>query len=106
MTAQMKLNLSTPLTDLDGKAIDNLTLGKVLANALSSASSGPAIKFMDWALTLHREGTIDVDAADLDTLKSFVDKASMSNLARGPILKAIASCPADNAPRVVKAITE
>lgn len=84
-----KIDLSAPLEDLSGTALpDNTTLAKVLAASLVSAPEGDAIKIYDWGVSLHRTGMIEVDAADLETLKGLVkNNQRMAILAKGPILK-------------------
>lgn len=87
----IKIDLNTPLEGLDGAAFqDNATQAKVLANTLVSGPEGDAIKCYDWGVSLYRTGIIEVDAADLETLKGLV-KANqrLFNLAKGPILKTL-----------------
>lgn len=85
------LRLSGPVLDLDGVAIpNNVTLANVLAGALIASTSGPAIKYLDWAIDLKLKGEISVDNADRDAIKAFVEgNAQLTNLAKGRLLKAI-----------------
>lgn len=84
------LHLSGPVLDLDGNPVPNITLANVLAGALISSTTGPAIKYLDWALDLKLKGEITVDNADRDAIKAFVEgNAQLTNLAKGRLLKAI-----------------
>jgi hypothetical protein len=87
----IKIDLTAPLEALDGTSLpDNTTQARVLANSLVSGPEGDAIKCYDWGVSLYRTGIIEVDASDLEALKSLV-KANqrLSNLAKGPILKTL-----------------
>lgn len=88
----MKLNLNKPLLDLDGNAVvqggEEVILGKFLAAALAAGKADEPIKFMDWAFKLHKEGEIEIDNADMDKMKSFVNEhQGMTVIAKGSLLK-------------------
>lgn len=83
----IKVDLSAPLEGLDGTVLSD-TQAKVLANSLVSGPEGDAIKCYDWGVSLYKTGTIEVDSADLETLKGLVRaNQRLANLAKGPILK-------------------
>lgn len=86
----VKLNLSQPVLGLDGKQIGDSTLDKVLANDLVSSGDGPAIKLLDWAITLFAGKELDLDSTDLKLLEQKVENSQRLNvLVKGQILKAI-----------------
>lgn len=86
----MKVNLSQPVLGLDGKQIKDATLDKVLANDLVSSADGPAIKLLDWAITLFAGKELELDAADLKLLEQKVENSQNLNiLIKGQLLKAL-----------------
>lgn len=86
MTTAIDLNFL--LKDLDGKEVEGFNAGKLLSAQLVSVPQGNIVKHMDWALALHRGQKIDVDNADLEYLKKFVnDSGSLSILAKHQILE-------------------
>jgi hypothetical protein len=90
----MKLNLAKPFLGLDSQPLSTAAdtpMGKLLANALAQSSTGPAIKFFDWALNLHAGKTIEIDDADKATLISFVEtNPNMNNLVKSQLLRELA----------------
>jgi len=86
----MKLDLNKPILNLEGIELEGVTMAKVVANALANAGQGDAIKFLDWALQLHKGQVLELDKSDFDTLKNFVQNAQgLTVLAKGRILPEI-----------------
>lgn len=84
----MKLDLNTALLDLDGKPMENV--GKLLASVLAASAEGDPVKYMGWAQTLHKGEAIEIDVADSETLKKFVERSqNITNLLKSAILLAI-----------------
>jgi hypothetical protein len=83
------LDLSAHLEDLDG-AQKSETLGRALAASLVNGVEGPAIKFYDWGVQLHRTGIISVDNADMELLKEHVSNSQRLPVwVKAPILRAM-----------------
>lgn len=81
------INLNKPITDLDGKIIENTTLGKLVANDLVSGSEGDVIKFYDWAIRLNKGETIELDRSDYEKLKEFITASKrITILVKGQLL--------------------
>ena len=80
----MKINLNKPFLDMRHDAMEGDTQAKFLANVLAGKFEElPPIKAFDYALKLYNEGEIDVDASDLNAIKSGLKKLvgqGMSNL--------------------------
>lgn len=84
------IDLNKPILDLDGNPVqEGMTLGKALAAQLAHSGKGNAIKFMDWALSLHRGETIQVDDSDYTTLTKFVEDSELRAFVKAPILRAM-----------------
>ena len=83
----MEITLNKDIIDLDGKAIPNSNMGKILANQLSQHKGGDALKLWDWAQKLYNGKKLDLDPSDLATLKNFVEHESgLPNITRAQIL--------------------
>lgn len=90
----MKLNLKKQFLNVDGKPLcseQDLPMNEFLANVLaqSKAPANNAVKFFDWALTLHKHGEIEIDPADKETLLKFVQGAGLNTLATAQLVKEI-----------------
>lgn len=84
----MEINLNKNLIDLEGKAIENSNIGKIVANALASHTGGDALKFWDWAKKLYSGKKLDLDPSDLGTLKDFIaNHSNFPNLTKAQILE-------------------
>lgn len=74
----MKFNPNFILTGIDGKPmegeIDVIHAGKILAQSLFYATDN-RIKFHGWALKLYSMMAIDLDDADKELLKNFIEKS-------------------------------
>jgi hypothetical protein len=68
----MLLDFNSDLKDLDGNAMNDANIGKLLASTLAQATEVDAIKFLDWALKLHAGKPLDIDLSDVETLRSFI----------------------------------
>jgi hypothetical protein len=73
----MALDFNQPLKGLDGTEIKDeknevITLGKMLAGQLASASKGDALKLFGWAQKTYNGESLELDKSDEDTLKEFI----------------------------------
>lgn len=85
-----RIDLDKPLLDLDQNPLPEANMGKHVAKSLVSSPDGDAIKYLDWAIDLQKNGVIETDSADLDTLQTHVKNArDLTVLAKGQILKEI-----------------
>lgn len=83
----IKINLSNPILDLDGKEVEGLTLGKVLGNQLAGSNKGEALKYYDWAVALYKVGSIEVDKVDAKKIKEFTESTEqLTNLVKAQII--------------------
>lgn len=84
----MKIDLNFDLADLDGKAIENVNAGKLVAQTLVQGTKGDALKFWDWAVALNKGEVIDLDSSDQETFKNFVkDSETITIFAKAQILQ-------------------
>jgi len=69
----MKINLNKNITDLDGKEVQNSTIGKTIASFLAyNSKEGDAVKMWGWALKLNNNEELELDKSDFNTLKNLV----------------------------------
>ncbi len=86
----VKINLSQKVVDLDGKSVEDLTLGKLLGNQLAGSNKGEALKYYDWAVQLYKGGDIEVDKVDAKKIKEFVETTeSLTNLVKAQIISVL-----------------
>ena len=90
----IKLSLNLPVNDLAGKPIEGAaTLSQLLSQTIAAENLNPAIKWLDWAMTLFKTGEIQVDASDFDLLYKQVEKFDkLTVLAKGQLLQALQRC--------------
>lgn len=77
----MQLNLNKQIKDLSGKDVEGATLGAILADHLVQGAEGNPLKFYGWGIKLVAGEAIELDEADKQTVKSFVNESK-----RMPIL--------------------
>jgi hypothetical protein len=89
ISCMKKLDLNFNLKDLDGGEIAEAKVSKLLAGLLMSQKEGDAVKFFDWAVTLHKTGIIEVDSSDFSTIKKLVsdNKEYLTMIAKAQLLK-------------------
>lgn len=76
-----------PVLDADGKP---LFMGKALADVLMASTSGPSVKYYDWALQLWNGKEINVDESDAKALRALIEQSErITNLAKAQMLKII-----------------
>jgi hypothetical protein len=81
-----KLNLNFAINDLDG--IELARANKLLAASLMAEKNGDAVKYFDWAMTLNKEGIIEVDESDFNKIKEIVEKTeAITLIVKAQILK-------------------
>ena len=88
----MELNLNKKFVNLDGTDTDATapTLGQVVAQVLANQVRGNSIKFLDWAMALHKNQPIHLDEADHGLLVSVIESSeALPALSKGQILKAL-----------------
>jgi len=87
----MLLDLNQPITAPDGTPlVPAQSLAQVLSGFLSQDSKGDAMKLWEWSKKLAKDGILELDSSDTETLKGLVkDNERMAILAKGPILIAI-----------------
>ena len=86
--AKHHLDLNKPLRELDGSEAGPDPLSKWLATMLESSRSGDAVKYLDWAIDLTKNGKLELDTADFDHLRDFVKADStIVALVKGQLLK-------------------
>ena len=94
----IKINLSNPVIDLDGKAVEELTLGKLLGNQLAGSNKGEALKYYDWAVALYKGLEITTDKTDAKKIKEFVETTeTLTNLVKAQIITILDSSIAADA---------
>jgi len=85
-----KLNLNFPITDLDG--LELAKANKLMAGALMQEKNGDAVKYFDWAMTLNKEGVIEVDASDFNKIKEIAEKSeAITIIVKAQLLKYFAT---------------
>ena len=89
----MKIDLNTPLLDLDGTTIikdengKEIILGPLLAGYLIRHTEGDAMKFWEWAQKMHKGEVLDLDTTDQGTVREFVkQEKTLSNLVKAQLL--------------------
>lgn len=82
----MKITLNKDLIDLDGKAIPDSNIAKIVAQALSSSKTGDALKFWDWAQKLYAGKDLDLDPSDHGALKQFINETQFPVITKAQIL--------------------
>ena len=68
----MKLDFNVPITDLDGNPLPDTNAGKLLANTLIFQPEGDIVKLYDWAITLNRKETLNLDRSDRKWMQTFL----------------------------------
>lgn len=83
----MKLDLNLPLTDLDDQPVPDTNLGKAVAIQLVAPAQGDILRHFNWAFDLNKGQALEVNAADYDYLRRFVESSTfLSLLAKKRIL--------------------
>jgi hypothetical protein len=87
----MRITLNKNFVDIDGVEVPGASMSKMLADRLFTSQKGDAVKYLDWALTLHREGYIDLDNSDYQHVNDFIkNNDSFWAGFKGQLLKAFA----------------
>ena len=84
----MKIDMNIPLCGLDGKQIDDKTIGQAVASLLvSEGKSKDPLKLLEWAEKLYKGEVIDLDTSDQETFKELIrGNELMSDLTKGRAL--------------------
>lgn len=87
----MLYNLSKPVLDLNLQEIpDAPGVNILLANTLANSNKLNPLKAMGWALSLSKDGTIEIDDVDKKTLTDFIEaNEQLPNLTKYAIIKAL-----------------
>lgn len=73
---KITLDFSVVLKDLDASPVQpEVRLGPQLALSLVGQAQGNVVKYYDWAVALHKGQPIEVDQADWETLRRFIENA-------------------------------
>jgi len=89
----MQYDFNVPLYDLSGNCIKDqnntdITIGKLLSNALVSQAKGDALKFHGWAVDMYNCKSINLDRSDVKVLRDFVqDNDTITVLAKAQIFE-------------------
>jgi len=89
----MQYDFNVPLYDLAGNVIKDpndkdITIGKLLSNALVSQAKGDALKFHGWAVDMYNCKSINLDRSDVKVLRDFVqDNDTITVLAKAQIFE-------------------
>jgi hypothetical protein len=90
----MKLNFNTPVLDIKGEPQKDL-LSELLANMLMNAPAREPLttQYFVWGLELHKTGVIEVDDAQIKTLKEFLGnpETKLTVLGKGRLDEVIAA---------------
>lgn len=85
-----KVKLNIQIIGLDGKPMEGVTLGQVVADRLANAVNGDPLKFMAWAQKLHDNKELELDPSDIETFKAFINNAqNMTILLKARILEVL-----------------
>lgn len=82
----MKLRLDDQFLDLRGHPLQE-KMCDTLANALALSSTGNPKRMMQWAWDLTDHGAIEVSAAEIQFLRTFVLNSRLNNLQRFQLLE-------------------
>lgn len=81
-----KIDLNFAINDLDGQEIGRAN--KLAAMAFISKRDGDPVKLFDWAMTINKQGTLEVDDSDFSTIKETIKNSEpLTVLVKGQILK-------------------
>lgn len=82
----MKVTLNTQFKALNGKELKGLTMGQMLAEALSQSNKGNSIKLYNWALKFYNKEEVEMDDTDFEVLKGLVEtNEGLNNLFKAQI---------------------
>jgi hypothetical protein len=88
----IKLDLTQKFEDLDGNKSDE-HLGFMLAEHIARSDASDAVKFLDIAKALRKNGYVEVDRSDLKKVRDFVESCKTLNvIGKGSLLVAIDAC--------------
>jgi cell division septal protein FtsQ len=86
----MKISLNFLIKDLDGKPIEDVNAGKLVAQLLATSTENDAIKLMAWALSFHSGNDVELDKSDFSKLKEIITSSkSLTNLVKAQILEVL-----------------
>lgn len=84
------IDLNKNVVDLDGKEIEGVNLGKIIAQTLVQSSKGDALKVWSWATKLHAGESLDLDDSDKELFKNFIkENDSLTILTKAQVLKSL-----------------
>jgi len=82
----MKVNLNKQFKALNGEELKGLTMGQMLAEALSQSNKGNSIKLYNWALKFYNKEEVEMDDTDFEVLKGLVEtNEGLNNLFKAQI---------------------
>lgn len=67
-------------------------MDKFLSTAFATHNGGDPIKFWEWAVKLHKDGQIDIDKSDKETILAFVrENKAFNNLVKAQLIEVISA---------------
>lgn len=87
------IELNFNLKDLDGNDVPDGNAGKLLSSVIGNSSTGPAVKFYEWAVEFRSGKPVQMTTDDVSVLKSFLETAQVPNFAKAQLIKAISEEP-------------
>lgn len=86
------IDLSKPLTDINGVEIKDKPLSKVLSEVLAQVTEGKTLKLYDWYKTLLAGKPLSLDDSDKKDLEALIENNKTVFLfVKGQLLEAISS---------------
>jgi hypothetical protein len=83
----MKLSLDKKFKSLSGEELQGMTMGQLLAEAISQSNKGNSIKIYNWALKLYNKEELEMDETDFKTLKDMVESnETLSNIIKAQLI--------------------
>jgi len=85
-----KLDFNFNLKNLDGSEIQDGAANRILASFIVGQTKGDSLKLFNWGLELYKSGVLELDKADLLTLKTMIDDIeTLTVLAKAQLLEEI-----------------
>jgi hypothetical protein len=83
-----KLDFNFILKNLDGTEIQDGAANRILASFIVGQTKGDALKLHYWGLELYKSGVLELDKADILSLKTIINDTEMlTALAKAQLLE-------------------
>lgn len=94
---KIKIDLNFSIKGLDDVELIGSNASQLVGNFLVNATKGDALKYYDWARSLYKKESIEVDRSDFETIEKFVrEHEQFSNLAKAQIIIALKESEANS----------